>query len=150
MVQGRAIAEGKDEIITIDLIHEVAKEGFYLVKPMLEAIRSGDTEWMNKYKDIAPLNTVEYQNKSASKLESKDLKEIRRLASKKQEKRSPLLHAVILKLIEELEVEPALAKLSAEAVVNKNEDIDIKTLVKDTYLIAHGVTSTPNLLSKDG
>ena len=85
MVQWRAIAEGGDEIITVDLIHEVAEEGLYLVKPMLDAIRSGDTQWMNKYKDIAPLSTVEYHNKYASKLESKDLKEIRRLASKKQE-----------------------------------------------------------------
>ena len=66
---------------------------------MLDAIRSGDTEWMNKYKDIAPLSTVEYHNKYASKLESKDLKEIRRLASKKQEQQSPILSTVILKLI---------------------------------------------------
>ena len=89
MVQWRAIAEGEDEIITVDLIHEVAKEGLYLVKPMLDAIRSGDTDWMLKYKDIAPLSTVEYQNRYASKLESKDLKETRRLARKQQEQRFP-------------------------------------------------------------
>ncbi|MGL6343559.1 MAG: ATP-binding protein, partial [Waterburya sp.] len=136
MVQWRAISEGKDEIITVELIHEVAEEGLYLVKPMLDAIRSGDTEWMNKYKDIAPLSTVEYQNKYASKLESKDLKEIRRLASKKQSKLSPILHAVILHLIEELDVEPALAKLSAEAVVQDNNSTDIKFLIKEAYKVA--------------
>ncbi len=77
MVQWRAIAEGGDEIITVDLIHEVAKEGLYLVKPMLDSIRSGDTEWMLKYKDIAPLNTVEYQNKYQSQLDRQNQKEIR-------------------------------------------------------------------------
>ena len=34
MVQWRAIAEGGDEIITVDLIHEVSAEGLYLVKPV--------------------------------------------------------------------------------------------------------------------
>ena len=136
MVQWRVISEGKDEIITVELIHEVAEEGLYLVKPMLDAIRSGDTEWMNKYKDIAPLSTVEYHNKYASKLKSKDLKEIRRLASKKQSKRSPILHAIILNLIEELDVEPVLAKLSAETVVNNSDTSDIKFLIKESYKVA--------------
>ena len=77
--------DGGEEIITVDLIHEVAEEGLYLVKPMLDAIRSGDTEWMNRDKDIAPLSTVEYQSKYVSKLESEDLKDIRRLARKQQE-----------------------------------------------------------------
>ncbi len=116
MVQWRAIAEGEEEIITVDLIHEVAEEGLYLVKPMLDAIRSGDTEWMNKYKDIAPLSTLEYQNKYASKLQSEDLEEIRRLARKQQEQQSPILSTVILKLIQELNVDALLAKQCAEKV----------------------------------
>ena len=39
MVQWRAISDGGDEIITVDLIHQVAEEGLHLVKPMLDAIR---------------------------------------------------------------------------------------------------------------
>ena len=113
MVQWRAIAEREDEIITVDLIHDVAEEGFYLVKPMLDAIRSGDTEWMKTYKDIAPLSTVEYQNKYASRLESEDLKEARRLARKQQEQKSPILSTVILKLMQELNVDALLAKQCA-------------------------------------
>ena len=116
MVQWRAIAEGGDEVITVDLIHEVAKEGLYLVKPMLDAIRSGDTQWMNKYKDIAPLSTVEYQNKYQYQLNRQETKEIRRLARKKQEQQSPILNTVILKLIQELKVDALLAKQCAEKV----------------------------------
>ncbi len=137
MVQWRAIAEGEEEMITVDLIHEVAKEGLYLVKPMLDAIRSGDTEWMNRYKDIAPLSTVEYHNKYASKLETKDLKEIRRLARKQQEQQSPILSTVILKLIQELNVNALLAKQCAEKVFNPNKkQHDVQDLVNEAYALS--------------
>ena len=137
MVQWRAIAEGEEEIITVDLIHEVAKEGLYLVKPMLDAIRSGDTEWMNRYKDIAPLSTVEYHNKYASKLETKDLKEIRRLARKQQEQQSPILSTIILKLIQELNVNALLAKQCAEKVFNpRKKQHDVQSLVNEAYALS--------------
>ena len=137
MVQWRAIAEGEEETIAVDLIHEVAKEGLYLVKPMLDAIRSGDTEWMNRYKNIAPLSTVEYHNRYASKLESKDLKEIRRLARKQQEQQSPILSTIILKLIQELNVNALLAKQCAEKVFNpKKIQHDVQSLVNEAYALS--------------
>lgn len=137
MVQWRAIAESGDEVISVDLIHTVANEGLYLVKPMLDSIRSGDTQWMNKYKDIAPLSTVEYQNKYASKLESKDLKEIRRLTRKQQEQQSPILTTVILKLIQELNVDALLAKQCAEKVFDPNKkQHNISSLVNQAYALS--------------
>ena len=137
MVQWRAIAEGEEEIITVDLIHEVAEEGLYLVKPMLAAIRSGDTDWMKKYKDIAPLSTVEYQNKYASKLQSEDLEEIRRLAGKQQEQQSPILSTVILKLIQELNVDALLAKQCAEKVFDpKKKQHNVQALINEAYALS--------------
>ncbi|WP_414587907.1 ATP-binding protein [Scytonema sp. PCC 10023] len=138
MVQWRAISVGGDEKITVDLIHQAAKDGLYLVKPMLDAIRSGDKEWMIKYKDIAPLDTTEYHNKCLSDLEARDLKEIRRLARKQQSKEnvSPKLNYVILELLN-LEVEPAKAKECAERVIaSSGEDIDIPSMVKQAYTLA--------------
>ncbi len=137
MVQWRAIAEGEEEIITVELIHEVAEEGLYLVKPMLDAIRSGDTDWMKKYKDIAPLSTVEYQNKYASKLQSEDLEEIRRLAGKQQEQQSPILSTVILKLIQELNVDALLAKQCAEKVFDpKKKQHNVQALINEAYALS--------------
>lgn len=138
IVQWRAISIGGKEDITISLIRQAAKDGLYLVKPMLDAIRSGDKEWMNKYKDIAPLDTTEYQNKCLSELDAKDLKEIRRLARKQQnqQKVSPKLNHVILELLN-LEVEPTKAKECAEQViVSSDEDADIPSLVKKAYALA--------------
>ncbi len=90
---------------------------------MLDAIRSGDKEWMIKYKDIAPLDTTEYQNKCLSELDTRDLKDVRRLARKQQnqQKVSPRLNYVILELLK-LDVEPAKAKECAEQVINLSEE----------------------------
>ncbi len=138
MVQWRAISIGGKENITIELIRQAAKDGLYLVKPMLDAIRSGDKEWMIKYKDIAPLDTTEYQTKCFSEIESNDLTEIRRLARKQQNqpKVSPKLNYVILELLN-LEVEPVQAKECAEQViVSSEEDADVPSLVKKAYALA--------------
>ncbi len=137
MVQWRVIAEGEEENITVDLIHEVAEEGLYLVKPMLDVIRSGDTDWMLEYKDIAPLSTVEYQNKYASKIKSEALKKARRLARKQQEQQSPILSTIILELIQELKVDALLAKQCAEKVFDpKNKQHNVQALVNEAYALS--------------
>ena len=152
MVQWRAIAEGGDEIITVDLIHDVADEGLYLVKPMLDSIRSGDTEWMLTYKDIAPLSTVEYQNKYQSQLDRHNQKEIQRLARKQQEQQSPILSTVILKLIQELKVNALIAKQCAEKVFDpKKKQHDVQSLVNEAYALSlqGGVTASIDVVTKN-
>jgi len=139
MVQWRAISIGDQEIITVDLIRQVAKEGLYLVKPMLDAIRLGDREWMIKYKDIAPLDITEYHNRCVSEIDAKDLTEIKRLAKKQQnqQKVSPKLNYVISELLK-LEVESGKAKECAEQIVYSHEDPDIPipSLVNKAYALA--------------
>lgn len=138
MVQWRAISIGGKETITVDLIRQAGKDGLYLVKPMLDAIRSGDKEWMIKYKDIAPIDTTEYQKHCVSELDSIDLKEIRRLARKQETQKniSPKLNYVIVELLN-LDVEPAKAKECAEQVIaSSDEDADIPSLVKKAYTVA--------------
>lgn len=140
MVQWRAISLGEEERISVDLIKQAAKDGLYLVKPMLDAIRSGDEQWMIKYKDIAPIDTTEYQKKCLSNIETKDLKEISRLARKQQSNGnlSTTQRYVILELLK-LGVEAAKAKECAEQVVNlSEEDTDIDALVNQAYTLALG------------
>ncbi|MDZ8064919.1 MAG: ATP-binding protein [Nostoc sp. DedQUE08] len=138
MIQWRAISLGGDEKITVDLIHQSAKDGLYLVKPMLDAIRSGDEDWMIKYKDIAPIDAIEYKNKCFSELESRDLEEVRRLGRKQQNRgnQSVKLRHIIVELVK-LDVEPSVAKECAEKVFAINEDnADIPSLVKEAYIYA--------------
>lgn len=139
MVQWRAISLGGDEKITVELIQQAAKDGLFLVKPMLDAIRSGDKEWMLKYKDIAPLDTTEYYKKCLDDLEEVDLKEIRRLARKKQSNIvSPKLNHIILELLK-LDIEASKAKECAEIVIASDEDDEaIQSLVNKAYSLALG------------
>ena len=53
MVQCRSISLQGDETITVELVKQVAKDGLYLLKPMLNAIKNNDEQEMRKYKDIA-------------------------------------------------------------------------------------------------
>lgn len=137
MVQWRAIALGT-EVITVDLIHGCAADGLALVKPMLDAIRSGDKEWMIKYKDIAPLDATDYRNKCLSFLESRDLESVRSRLRKQQSSvyLSATLRHVIVELMN-LDVEPERAKKSAESVVATwGEDGDVSVLIKEAYKLA--------------
>jgi AAA domain len=137
MVQWRAIALGT-EVITVDLIHACATDGLHLVKPMLDAIRSGDEKWMMKYKDIAPLDVNLYRNKCLNSLEERDLEAVRRLARSSQKigNISATLRYVIIELIN-LDVLPITAKSCAEKIVAfHGEDADKKILVKEAYKLA--------------
>ncbi|MEM1168765.1 MAG: ATP-binding protein [Cyanobacteria bacterium P01_H01_bin.35] len=138
MVQWRAISDGGDEIITVNLIHQVAQEGLYLVKPMLNAMRSGNLVQMKKYKDIAPVDISEYREKCLNSINFEELAELRRIRRNNKESAtmSPLLKQVIIELLE-LEVEPAFAKRLGERMINEYpEETDIAKLVNQAYKIA--------------
>lgn len=140
MVQWRAISLCGEEVITVDLIRQVAKEGLYLVKPMLDYIRDPKKQdWAIKYKDIAPIDTAEYYNKCLSELEFKELEASRQLARAQQKGSkysSATLRNVILELLE-LDLEPGLAKRCAEKVVDSgSKDVNIPLLVKEAYSLA--------------
>lgn len=137
MVQWRAISLRGDEMITVDLIRQVAKEGLYLVKPMLDYIRDPNRQdWAIKYKDVAPLDTTEYHRKCLSELESRELEQARQLARKQQksaEHLSPIQRHIILELLN-LDVEPTVAKECARKAIELiGEDSNIQILVKEAY-----------------
>ena len=138
IVQWRAISLGGDEIITVDLIHQVAQEGLYLVKPMLDAIRTGNLVQMKKYRDIAPIDISEYREKCLHDINFEDLREQRRIRRNRKESKtiSPLLNQVIFELLE-LEVESSLAKSLGERIVRENpQETDVTKLVNQAYKIA--------------
>ena len=148
MVQWRAISLGGKEIISIDIIRQAAKDGLFLVKPMLDAIRSGDRDWMLKYKDIAPVDTTEYQDRCLSKLTTIDLKEISRLAKKQQSSAnlSEEERYIVIELLK-LGVDAFKAQECAKQVVNmSDEDTGFPTLLNHAYALALGenlVKDTP-------
>jgi hypothetical protein len=134
MVQWKAIVNGNDEMITIELIREVAKEGLHLVQGMLDAIRSGDIKKMEKYKDVGPVDISEYRKNCLNQVNFNDLI-ANRQAKQEELAMSPLLKTVIAELIK-LGISASRAKALAEQVVANNpQEDDYSTLVDQAYLL---------------
>lgn len=119
MSQIKAISSGKEEI-TVELIRKVAKENFRIIKPAMEALKSGNIVKISKYEDIAPINIDEFVQKELSNINyNKELKELQQLHTKKSVINSDnVKEQAILKLLE-LGVEPNKAKWCIEQVIER-------------------------------
>ena len=67
LAQIKAIADGT-ETITPETIQTVAAEKLMLVKPMLDALRSGDRKRILKYEDIRPISVEDYISAQVSRI----------------------------------------------------------------------------------
>lgn len=70
MAQIRAIVTGK-ELVTSATIRQVAKDSLKLVKPMLDALKTGNLDIINTYGDITPLDIEEFKNEQLELLRYK-------------------------------------------------------------------------------
>lgn len=59
-------AKSGSETLTAELLRRVAKEDFKIVKPMLDALRAGDTKALKKYDDLQPLQEHVYKVMNAA------------------------------------------------------------------------------------
>ncbi len=134
MAQWRAMALGT-EIITSELINQVAKDSLHLVRPMLDALKSGDPERIARYGDIRPIDTADFYQKYLSQLEAKERTRQTRIVRRQQGSTniSATLKQVILGLVQ-LDIEPAMAKHCAErALAARTGEPDVTLLVKEAY-----------------
>ncbi|MCL2644937.1 MAG: ATP-binding protein [Betaproteobacteria bacterium] len=67
MAQIKAITDGT-ELVTVRTVREVAAEKLRLVKPMLDALRSGDTKKLLQFEDIRPISVEDYLAAQATRL----------------------------------------------------------------------------------
>ncbi|SHK19067.1 ATP-binding protein [Desulforamulus aeronauticus] len=68
--QWRAITHG-EEVITAETIRTVAEDSLKLVKPMIDALKSGDPKKIAKYDDIRPIDMESFYEDYSTKLESR-------------------------------------------------------------------------------
>jgi NACalpha-BTF3-like transcription factor len=147
IAQWRAIAV-ESEIITSDLIRQVASDSLHLVRPMLDALKSGDKERIAKYSDIKPLDIKDFYEHFRSELEVKKQADLEKFRANSLTTQSPtdvpsFLREVILQLMS-LDLPPVLAKLHAEKVVAAREpDATVADLTRKAYEIALKEGLTP-------
>jgi hypothetical protein len=127
MAQIRAIALGHDTFKPSDF-RAVSAEGLGLVKPMLDALRSGDRKKIDMYGDIAPVNIEDYYAAYAAILAERT-----GIPEKRHER--PLSEKAILKLLE-LGVEPSEAKRLAGKVLAEHPDFrKVSDVVRAAYTL---------------
>lgn len=134
LTQFRAIITNQEKI-SRSLMLQVALEDLKLVRPMLDALRSGNPDIIAKYDDIKPLDIdsfyKDYKQKQAIELQRKLEKQ--REKYKNQTNNAPELNELILELME-LDIPTKQAKTLAEKVYAERETEDtIATLLKKAY-----------------
>jgi len=150
MVQIRAIVLGKESFTHSDF-HDAADECFWSVKPMLDALRSGDVKKIEAYGDITPVKIEDYFMAYLAMLPPKNDP-----PQKRNEK--TLSEKSVLKLLE-LDVEPMLAKRLVGKVMAEHMDIkkvaDVVRLAYQSFLaiaepVDEEVTNDGDLRTVDG
>jgi hypothetical protein len=138
MVQIRAIAMGKETFKASDF-KVVAKERLGLVKPMLDALRSGDKKKIEHYGDIAQVSMEDYYAAYSSALDSSQ-------AIPRKRSDVSLSEKTVLKLLE-LGIEPQKAKhLTGKVMVEHPESRNVADIVRLAY---RAFMSTPEADTED-
>lgn len=124
IVQIDAITNGTEEFSAPD-IRKAAEKKLGLVKPMLEALRSGDKKRILKYEDIAPVNIEDYL--SAYKAVKTEIQE------KTTEQKLTVLEQTSIKLME-VEVDPVIARrLAGKVLASHKTPISVGEAFKEAY-----------------
>ena len=127
MVQIKAITVGSDSFSARDF-HAAAAEKLGLVKPMLDALRTGDKKKIRQYGDISPVSIEDYLSSYMSM--AKDA-----VPEKVPEGKISVSEQVVLKLLE-LGVEPRTAKrLLGRALSAKGICPNVADVVKEVYYL---------------
>ncbi|MBC9784296.1 ATP-binding protein [Heliobacterium chlorum] len=143
MAQWQAISTGK-EYINAATIHQVAKENLQLVKPMLQALRTGNILEISNFDDIRPINLEEYHQRFQPSINIKEkirqykLKE----AEQRQRKSESILEQVALALLQ-LQIDPSRAQIAAEkAIAVKKETESVSEVIQRAARLALDMSVT--------
>jgi hypothetical protein len=108
--------------------HVVASECLGLVKPMLDALRSGDRKKIDAYGDITPVSMDDYYSAYSAMLPQNNI-------APQKRQNTTLSEKAVLKLLE-LGVEPAQAKrLSGKVLAEHYELRKVADVVRVAYTL---------------
>ena len=143
MAQIRAIGLQTD-IITPDDFHIVASEKLGLVKPALDALRSGDKKRIAAIGDISPISIEDYYNAYLAMLPP-----AAENISQKRSEKITLSEQAVLKLLE-LDIEPTLAKrLVGKAMAEQKDANTLAGIVRKAFTLYIAEAEGTGLDSED-
>lgn len=133
--QVRAIATGEEKL-SKQIIKQVARDSLRLVKPMLDALRSGIPSELAKYEDIRPIDMDEEMERYKTSIDLQEKIRIQKKLQqeKRQKKEQSLLEEVTLQLLsmdfDPKEVESAVKKVFKHFGEDIEKSIVLKEAVK--------------------
>ena len=128
LAQMKGIADGTEKI-TAAAIREVAAEKLRLVKPMLDALRSGDRKRILQFEDIRPIQVEDYISAQASRLEP--------YAASSS---ASLEEQAVLKLLE-MDIPSSIArKCVKKALAGNNSGQPLSAVVRKAFKLALNLT----------
>jgi energy-coupling factor transporter ATP-binding protein EcfA2 len=134
--QIRAIALGGEKI-TKQIIKQVASDSLRLVRPMLDALKSGIPSEIAKYEDIRPIDMDEEIEKYKASINMQEKVRIQKKLQKqqRQKKEQSLLEEVTLQLLA-MDFNPKSVEGAVKEVLKKfGEEHEKSTVLKETIKI---------------
>ncbi|MFZ3580214.1 AAA family ATPase [Virgibacillus sp. DJP39] len=134
--QVKAIATGEEKL-TKQLIKQVTSDSLKLVKPMLNALKSGNPSEIAKYEDIRPIDMEEEVEKYKSSIDFQEKIRIQKKLQdkKRQKKEQSLVEEVTLHLLS-MDFEPKEINSTVKKVLKKfGEEIEKNTAIKEAIKI---------------
>lgn len=127
--QIRAIATGEEKI-TKQIMKQVANDSLRLVKPMLDALRSGIPSEIAKYEDIRPINLDEEFEKYKASIDLQEKIRVQKKLQKqkRQKKEQTLLEQVTLQLLD-MDFDPKEVGVAVKKVFKMPREDNDKSMV---------------------
>lgn len=144
LAQLRAIATGKERI-SEKIFEYVARENLKLIKPFLDALKSGDRKLIETYEDIKPIDISFYFDEYSDKLNDRLDKKNERKTNKATNDNSDITEQAILKLLE-FGIDEKLARKSVQSVADKGVNLqDITEIAKEAMKYVLGSNTSDEL-----
>lgn len=135
MSQIKAISTGL-EIISPDLIREVVKDNFQLIKPAMDALKSGKQSRISDFEDVAAINIEAFLTKEMNNIKySEKLKEAQQKSiTKVIENQNYVFEEATMKLVD-LGIDPIVALQSVKKVEDSSDrNKTVSEIVKKAFL----------------
>jgi hypothetical protein len=137
IAQWRAIATGI-ESISIEMVEKVAQDSLHFVRPMLDALKSGNQKLIEKYSDIRLDYEDEIFKDFKEKINNSILKKLQSIRELQESTDDiPIvLNKVIYNLLD-LGIPPQNAKaLAEEVIINRKSEANVAELTAEAYKMA--------------
>lgn len=131
MAQIKVISSTKSEKITASLIKSIAKDNLKLVKPMLDALKTGNINKIAKYEDIS-MEISKFIKNEMNNLQIKD--RINQIKKHRENQKIDIIKDVKIQVIEKLsilDVDLLKANKYIDCILKDRKDENVNDIVKE-------------------